>query len=778
MSAQTDRERFLYRTAPRSDDDSQVELGPTIAVREDVEMRSEDKGWIRNARERNWCIAFTVAALLAFALIIALIAKPARQGDSTAGMSLCQSPECVELSASMRTAMNQEADPCEDFYEFACGSWAKQNPRPAARPRWSNFDVLSEKNQETVKSLLEKVIDDLPATLPDPITDPFQKAAVYYRACLEAERATDAVGIDQIRDDVLGSEITWTPADDNVWSAADRTSLAQVLARVHFSDAAPFFSSGVGADDKNSSLNIFQIFQSGLGLPDKGYYTKPADTDRTLLAYKKLISEQWKLAFPDDEAQADAIAAEILAFETRLAGVTIDRSELRDPVATYKKLSRSELEARWTSEMFDWAAYFTELFPFTFDLKELLCRTGDYFDKVFPIIGQTPQSTVMHYIKWQRLSSYTGHLSKPFRDNNFEFSRVLSGVDSEPPRWETCMARTDNLYGFVLGNLFVNETFRGSSRSTAMEMIADVRSSFKEALPSLSWMDDATRNLAADKADAVIPKIGFPEFSINPQQLSDYYKDVTSSLNYLDNIRAARAWDSKRGLENIKKPVDRTEWGMSPPTVNAYYSPTNNEIVFPAGIMQRPFFAATNLKAVNYGGIGVVMGHELTHGFDDQGANYDKTGNLRQWWSPDVVNNFGERTACVANKYSEYSVKGPDGTQIPVDGNLTNGENIADNGGLKQAIIAYRKWVSRNGEEDRLVGLSQYTPEQLFYLSFAQVWCAVVTPESAEISVRTDPHSPPQVRVLGTLSNSPAFAEAWNCPANSPMNPSTKCEVW
>lgn len=754
-----------------------------------------DKGLVRSHRERNWCIALTVTLVVAVAVIVALAVTRVASSDNAASIvtgetnapvfsvDTCTSTDCVQASASMFSSMNTDVDPCEDFYEFACGNWANENRRPSDRSSWSQFAVLSERNQYIIRTLLEGHVDELAADPLPATTDPFAKAAALYRSCLAAESAQDAEGIDLIKDGALTEEIFWIPeTSDDVWTASDRANLSRVLATVHATDAAPLFTVSVRPDDRDSKTNIIWISQSGLGLPDRRNYDQP-DNDTLITAYRTQITEVLTLANFDDVTNIPATVDAIFEFETALANITIDRALLRDVVATYRKLTKDELYTMWPpATVFDWDTYFAALFPTdpmggAFELQDLLVPTASYFTAMFEVLDNTSQTTVMQYIRWMRLRSLLSHLSKPYRDAQFNYQRALSGVTSEPQRERTCMGLIDAVYGFVLGNLFVNAAFAGESRTIAEEMIQDIRSAFKDELPSLEWMDDATRQVAAEKADAVLEKIGYPNYVVNVTELQDFYEDVQSNGAYLENVQNFRMWANRRALNAIFKPVDTSRWFMSPPTVNAYYVASSNEMVFPAGIMQNPFFDGRNLKALNYGGIGMIMGHELTHGFDDRGSNYDREGNLKVWWTEDARSRFRERTACVSNFYSNYTVTGPDG-EINVNGDLTNAENIADNGGLRQGLLGYRRWVERNGAEQRLVGLTDYSAEQLFFISFAQLWCYTDTPQSVANRVRIGVHSPPDVRVRGTLSNSPDFASAWDCPANSPMNPVEKCEVW
>lgn len=406
-------------------------------------------------------------------------------------------------------------------------------------------------------------------------------------------------------------------------------------------------------------------------------------------------------------------------------------------------------------------------------MAKLNIEVPAYFTDLSTLLAKTPPSTVRSYLHWQVIDGYGGYLSKAYRDAIFDFSKTLSGVTQQKPRWKTCAGKADSALGFATGKIFVDKKFKGDSKTIALKMIQDVKDAFKGNFKNLDWMDSTTAEAAKSKADAVVQKIGYPEWIMDASALDAYYQNIEIGSSYFQSIISINKEEVLKNRKLVGKPVDKSEWDMTPPTVNAYYNPPNNEIVFPAGILQPPFFSAEWPKAFNYGAMGVVMGHEITHGFDDQGSQYDKDGNLNTWWSAEAVERFKAKTSCISEQYSVYTINGEH-----VNGNLTLGENIADNGGLKAAYNAYQNWVAQNGVEPRLPAWPELTPDQMFFVGFAQVWCGTVRPAEAHRLIVKDPHSPGRVRVLGTLSNSPEFARAFNCPANKPMNPTQKCTVW
>ncbi|XP_024911016.1 endothelin-converting enzyme 2b, partial [Cynoglossus semilaevis] len=410
------------------------------------------------------------------------------------------------------------------------------------------------------------------------------------------------------------------------------------------------------------------------------------------------------------------------------------------------------------------------------DTEAVVLYAKEYLQQVSDLINKTDRSLLNNYMMWTLVQKSVASLDQRFENAQDKLLESLLGTKKQKsctPRWQTCIVNTDDTLGFALGALFVKATFDKHSKDVAEEMINEIRSEFKKSLDKLSWMDDQTRQAAKDKADAIYDMIGFPEFILDPKELDDVYDGYdVSDDSFFQNMLNFYNFSARVMADQLRKSPNKDQWSMTPPTVNAYYMPTKNGIVFPAGILQAPFYAHNHPKVLNFGGIGVVMGHELTHAFDDQGREYDKEGNLRPWWQNTSVEAFRLRTECMVDQYSNYTVNGEH-----VNGKQTLGENIADNGGLKAAYHAYQSWVKKNGEEKRLPAVN-LTSDQLFFVGFAQVWCSVRTPESAHESLVTDTHSPPRFRVIGTLANSPEFSLHFNCPTRTPMNPGRRCEVW
>ncbi|CDQ68099.1 unnamed protein product [Oncorhynchus mykiss] len=449
-------------------------------------------------------------------------------------------------------------------------------------------------------------------------------------------------------------------------------------------------------------------------------------------------------------------------------------SILKRWVDKQKPTNSDKLQALIMPEFFIY--FISPLFNQLRTSSHLQLRPGQDKAKQFDTYNDTELHMYLlnNYMIWNLVQKGASSLDQRFENAQDKLLESLYGTKKScTPRWQTCIGNTDDTLGFALGALFVKATFDKHSKEIAEGMINEIRTAFKYALDHLKWMDKQTRQAAKDKADAIYDMIGFPDFILDPKELDDVYDGYdVSEDNFFQNALNFYNFSARVMADQLRKPPNRDQWSMTPPTVNAYYMPTKNGIVFPAGILQAPFYAQDHPKALNFGGIGVVMGHELTHAFDDQGREYDKDGNLRPWWQNSSVESFKNRTECMVEQYNGFTINGEH-----INGKQTLGENIADNGGLKAAYNAYQAWVQENGEEKRLPAVN-LTNDQLFFVGFAQVWCSVRTPESAHEGLMTDPHSPPKYRVIGTLSNSPDFAEHFQCPSGSPMNSGHRCVVW
>ncbi|XP_039448993.1 neprilysin-1 isoform X4 [Culex pipiens pallens] len=476
-----------------------------------------------------------------------------------------------------------------------------------------------------------------------------------------------------------------------------------------------------------------------------------------------------------DPKKASKDLTEVVDFEVRLANASLPEADRHDTSAIYKKISLLQLQRE--VPQINWREYLqTTLGSVQLEENEAIVSYAmPYLVEMGRILNETDKRIVHNYAIWRFVMSIMTHMIDDYQKERVEFRKILLGIQSERHRWSQCVEWTNKKIGMAVGALFIRDNFNQESKETALEMIHTIRAAFNELLADIHWMDDETRAVAKEKADAMNERIGYPEILTNAGELEKEYINLTVSKDhFMNNILNILRWDAERNLQLLRKPVDKNKWATEPAVVNAFYNPNKNDIVFPAGILQPLFYSQHFPKSLNYGGIGVVIGHEITHGFDDKGRQFDKDGNMMQWWNNATIKAFRERAQCIIDQYSRYKINE---VNMYMNGRMTQGENIADNGGLKQSFRAYRKWVKLHGPEQELPGMNM-THDQLFFLNYAQIWCGSMRPEDALTKIRSSVHSPGIIRVIGPLSNSKDFAEAYDCPLGSPMNPLNKCSVW
>jgi len=644
--------------------------------------------------------------------------------------------------------IDKSIDPCVDFYQYACGNWLKTAEIPPDQSSWSSFVELDERNIATLREILEKASAD------DPQRNAIdQKIGDFYSSCMD-EKTVDAKGLDPLR-----------PELERIASVQDKALLSAEIARVQLvGPANPLFNFYSSPDLHHANQVIAYIDQGGLSLPDRDYYVKDdahmADLRKHLVDY---VTELFTLA-GQSAPQAAVSAQTVLRIETALAKASMDRTERRDPRKRDHKMSLEEANALASS--FHLNSFFTASGAPAF--TEVNVSNPEFFKQANSVIDSESLESLKTYVSWQLMRGAAPWLSKPFVEANFRMRQALSGQKEIQARWKRCVDLTDSELGEALGQRYVDLTFGADGKQRMLKMVDALEKSLDEDIRGLPWMTEETKKQAKIKLEAIRNKIGYPDV------WRDYSAVKVVRGDLAGNFQRATEFESKRQIAKIGKPVDRKEWGMTPPTVNAYYSGSYNEIVFPAGILQPPFFDKKMDDGVNFGGIGLVIGHELTHGFDDQGRKFDPEGNLRDWWTAEDGKEFEKRAGCVADEYSTFTAV----DDLKLNGRLTLGENTADNGGARIALMALEHMIADDKSGKEAGKIDGYTPEQRYFLGFARVWCEKRRPEYQRNQVTTNPHSPGHWRVDGVVQNMPEFQKAWGCKAGQPMVSDNACHVW
>ncbi len=688
-------------------------------------------------------------ALLAISLFHALAAQaappPARYHEPAPAGPPAPAPAAPGIDAS---AIDPRVNPCQDFFSYACGGWLERTEIPPDKPFWGRFQELDERNKLRLREILEAAA----AGKSDPEDLFGSKTGDFYAACM------DEAGVE--RRGLADLQAEW----GKLAAVTTAKQLAGAVGRLHAAGLPALWSFQSGQDDKDSSRVVAWIYQGGLTLPDRDYYLESdSRTAAIQSSYREHVEKMLALA-GEQPARARAAARAIFELEKAMAGSHWTRAQMRQAERIYHPYDLAGL--RKAMPRFDWTSYLEGLGAQ--GASAFAVTTPRALERIDELIRTTSVATWSAYLRWNvlRVMASARALPRAFVEESFAFgSKNFTGAKELKPRWRHCVETADGALGEALGQAFVRRFFPGDARDKALELVVGVQAAQGENLRTLPWMDDATRAKAEEKLSHIDNKIGYP------QRWRDYSSLEVTRTSFFRNLLAADAFETRRDLAKIGKPLDRTEWEMTPPTVNAYYDAHLNEMVFPAGILHPPFYTRGAADAVNYGAIGYVVGHELTHGFDDRGRRYDAFGNQADWWSPPVGAEFERRASCVEKQYQGYTVL--DGLHL--NGALTLGENIADLGGLKLALAAYR--ASRRGRAPE-APVGGFTSEQQFFLAAAQVWCARYRPEAMRLLVQTNPHSPPQWRVDGPLSNLPEFARAFQCRPGDPMVREGRCEVW
>jgi putative endopeptidase len=695
--------------------------------------------------------ALTLAVLSSLITVAAMRARNSH-ADSVASGAVtidvpADNPQQSVVAGFDFSSIDRSVNACQDFNRFANGGWIDRNPVPAAYSRWGRFELLDESNV----NVLHEILDGLIAKKKFANANE-QKIADFYGSCMD-EQTIEAEGIKPLE-----------PELQRIAKISDLLSLEDEIAFLHAHRVPAVFGFGASQDSKDSTTIIAQLVQGGLGLPDRDYYTSDdAKSKATRDEYQKHVARTFEL-MGDAPDQAAKEAATVMKIETKLAESSSTRIQRRSPEGNYHPMTKGML-IELTPD-FDWGRYFRNLnLP---EVGKVNVGQPDFFKSADKILKDTPVDDWKSYLRWHVVNAASSTLSSKFVLESFNFNgKYLQGTTEMLPRWRRCVTSTDRALGEALGQLYVAKTFTPAAKERARTMVANLIAALREDLTTLSWMSNDTRQKAIAKLEAYVRKIGYPD------KWRDYEALHVNRGAYYNNAVLAGEFDFRRNLSKIGKPVDRTEWGMTPPTVNAYYNPQFNEIVFPAGILQPPFYDPKADDAFNYGGIGAVIGHEMTHGFDDSGAKYDANGNLVMWWTPDDFKKFTDRTNCVVKQFDSFEVE----PGLHQKGQLVVGESVADLGGLTVAFAAYQK--SLQGKP-RPRDINGFTSEQRFFLGWAQVWAQNIRPEAARLRVATDPHPLGKFRVNGPLSNMPQFAAAYQCKSGDAMvrPPEQRCQIW
>ena len=657
----------------------------------------------------------------------------------------CSSSSDEEIKGFDLANLDTTYTPQEDFYHYAIGGWLKANPVPDDQSIWSGFNEL----RETTRKQVQSIIDDVSSNPGEDVNSIRYKVGTFYN-----------VGMDTVK---IESE-SWSPLQkefERIDAITDKDDLIKEIAHMHVYTCSPLFYFTSSADAKNSEYEIAGIWQGGLGLPDRDYYVEEDDRSKEIREkYVEHLGKMFQLIGSDLELST--IEAErVMNFETRLAKASNTRTENRDVNATYNKLTTDEIKSKFSG--FDWDLYLTE--TGVGDPKHIDISQPKFIEEVSKMVEEESIDTWKSYLRWSLINAMAPYLSSDFVAQDFEFyGKFLEGRKQNEPRWKRVQGTTNRALGEAVGQLYVEKFFPPEAKERAMNIVENILASMGESIKNSEWMSEETKVEALKKLNGFGVKIGYPD------KWQDYTDLVVKDDSYVQNIIRANYFDHQEMLKDINQPIKPWEWGMTPQTVNAYYSPVRNEIAFPAGILQFPFFDYRVDDAINYGAMGAVIGHEITHGFDDQGRQYDAEGNIRDWWTKEDAERFNERAQVLVEQFNKYVAI----NDMTINGEMTLGENIGDLGGLTISYNTFTKTEQyKNGEE-----IDGFTPAQRFFLSWAQVWKNNITDQELMRRLKVDVHSPGQWRVLGPLSNMPEFFEAFNVQPGDPMRNEKLVKIW
>ena len=653
----------------------------------------------------------------------------------------------AQIPSFEASALDKSAEPCVDFYQFSCGGWLKNNPIPPDQAAWGRFNELAERNRAALHDILENAAKAKTRDADE------QKIGDYYASCMDVP-AINKKGIAVLK-----------PEFDRIDALKDKSELTAEISHLHSQGIGVLFSFSSGPDFKNANEVIGQADQGGLSLPDRDYYLKTdAKSDELRKQYVAHVTTMFKL-LGDSPEKAAQEAATVMRIETALAKGAMDRVERRDPEKIYHKISEQDWQSLTPS--LSWSKYITDLGAPSFTSLNVVAP--DFFKALDAELKDVSLDDLKTYMRWHLVHEQAEYLPEPLDKETFNFyGRILTGAKEQQARWKRCTASADGDIGEALGKLYVEKNFPPQAKERTLAMVKQLEDALRKDITGLDWMSEATKKQALIKLEAIQNKIGYPN------KWRDYSALKIVRGEALGNSLRANEFEVNREIQKIGKPFDKSEWQMTPPTVNAYYDPSENDINFPAGILQPPFYNFKADDAVNFGGIGAVIGHELTHGFDDQGRLFDADGNLHDWWTAEDAKAFEERAQCLVDEYNGFVAV----DDVHLNGKLTLGENTADNGGLRIALMALLASMNTSSGTRIPAKLDGFTPEQRAFLGWGQIWCQNQTPEIARLLALTNEHSLDKFRVNGVVSNMPEFQKAWGCKAGQPMVRQNACRVW
>ncbi|XP_016962478.1 neprilysin-2 isoform X2 [Drosophila biarmipes] len=692
----------------------------------------------------------------------------AAKGKAADAGDVCLTQECIHTASTVLRKMRPEVEPCDNFYEFACGTYLEEENIPDDKVSISTFSVISDKLQEQLKDIIT-------AERPESEPKHFRLPNLLYKACMN-KTLIEALGAEPITRvaEKLGG---WPLIRGDSWNADDSWTWQEQVKKFRSAGFSMDYiiDFSIGVDLQNSTKRLIDLDQSSLAL-SREYLVKGFNETLVTAYYDYMVDISVLFGANKDLAKTELLKS--LEFEIALANISWPNEKRRNSSELYNLRTPAQLQAAYP--YVQWVDYMNALLPEGLSVAEdemINLSVPSFFEDLGKLLAKTPKRVIANYMFWRIHGFSVGFLTEEFRKRQLQYATALSGRQEQEARWKECVDIATGSLGISVGSLYVRKHFDKDSKANALEMVNDIRSVFNDILDEVNWMDAKTKKEAKEKLHSMATHIGYPDEMLDNEKLASYYAKLDIDPDkYFESFLGMNIFGTDYSFNKLRLPVNKTDWvrHARPAIVNAFYSSLENSIQFPAGILQGHFFNAQRPKYMNFGAIGYVIGHEITHGFDDQGRQFDVKGNLRDWWQPDTQKAYLAKAKCIIEQYGNYTERA---TGLNLNGINTQGENIADNGGVKESYIAYRRWVEKHGPEPKLPGLD-YTPEQMFWVAAGQTWCAKYRKESLKMRITTGVHSPSEFRVLGSLSNMKDFAKDFQCPEGSPMNPVQKCEVW